>query len=525
MRSLRTVRTVRTGPTGLLLAAFLASACDCDARIAEISPVLQVRPARVDLTNIAVAQDTPIVLTIRAASLVPLTVVDVELLEGSDPAFRVVEEEWPQTIASGGETTFRVIVRPDVVSTIEGVVRVTGDEFTKTSVEGQNWVDVPITVESADLGLPDIHAEPDELEFDRIGQGDVVRDFVEVENVGVANLIIDRAWLVTMDDDDEEYDGPIRLVTTIPQDAPLGSGQGASLELAFAPQDTERHEARLRIDSNDPDEDPLFIPIGGAGSACPIAVAKLLEDPATIEPLDTVRLDGHDSYHPEPARSVVRWEWALEQRPIGSTATLTASDLERVELTADIAGQYVARLHVYDDTDVRSCDASVLTIDVKPKEELHVELVWDHDEADLDLHIVRQGGALFNHDGDVYFSNKEPANTPETPSWSTDPDENPTLDVDDDEGYGPENGNIVDPAAGSIWNVYVHYWRDNTDQDPFTTATLRVYVYGALQTELTQTFSEEETMWQAIEIAWPQQELAPATITPRNEITTFARPF
>jgi hypothetical protein len=508
--------------TALLLAAIAASACDCDPRLGEISPVLEVRPSKVELTNIAVAQDTPIVLTIRAASFVPLTVVNVELLEPVDPAFRLVEEDWPQTIASTGETTFRVIVRPNVVSTVTATVRVTGEKGTRPL---PGYVDVPITVESADLGLPDIHAEPDELEFARIGQGDVVRDYVEISNVGVANLIIDSARLVEAEDDDADYDGPIRLVTTIPQDSPLGSGQGASLELAFAPQDTERHEARLRVDSNDPDEDPLFIPIGGAGSVCPVAVAKLLEDPENIEPLDTVRLDGHDSYHPEPARTIETFEWALEQRPIGSTATLTATDLERVELTADIAGRYVARLHVYDDTEVRSCEASIVTIDVKPKEELHVELVWDHDEADLDLHIVRQGGALFNHDGDVYFSNKEPANTPETPSWSLDPDENPTLDVDDDEGYGPENGAIVDPAAGSIWNIYVHYWRDNTDQDPFTTATLRVYVYGALQTELQQSFSAEETMWQAIEIAWPQEELGPATITPRNEITTFARPF
>ncbi len=522
------MRVLRTSALTLLAGSLAFSGCDCTEGLGELAPQLIVTPKEVHISNIGVAQDTPIVITISNPSFVPLKDIHVELdAERSDPAFSL-DDEWPVELVSTASGTATVIVRPAVVSTIKAVLIVTAEEGARPFPR----VEVPITVDAVDLGLPDILVDPDdELEFDRIGQGDVVRAHLDVKNVGTRDLIIDEVFLEDVDgerlDEDQIEASPIKLASQFSGD-PFAPQASTTVDLVFAPQDTARHEAIVVIASNDPDEPEVRVKVGGAGSVCPVAVATLLGDPDRIEPLDTVRVDGTESYSTEPDVTIPEiggYQWTLEQRPIGSTAVLDTPDASRSHITTDIAGAYVARLVVTDSTGVRSCNDALVQIDVRPTEELHIELVWDHPTADLDLHMVREGGTRFNHDGDVYFSNRTPEYSLETPGWSQVAEENPVLDADDSRGYGPENGNIKNPATGSTWNVFVHYWKSNTDGDPFTTATLRIYVYGSLQAELTQAFSADETMWHAIELQWPDVDLGAATITPRNTIETFTRPF
>ena len=121
----------------------------------------------------------------------------------------------------------------------------------------------------------------------------------------------------------------------------------------------------------------------------------------------------------------------------------------------------------------------------------------------------------------MYFSNREPVGAP----WSDDPAQNPRLDVDDDGGYGPENTNVVHPAPNARFTAYVHYWRAQTDGDPRTTATLRVYVYGQQVIEVARTFEGDEQLWEALDIDWPAIQGAPATISQVGQVTPFPRPF
>lgn len=155
----------------------------------------------------------------------------------------------------------------------------------------------------------------------------------------------------------------------------------------------------------------------------------------------------------------------------------------------------------------------------KPTEDLHVQLVWDHPAADLDLHFLREGGEAFTHEGDTYFSNKHP-------EWFPDnPESNPSLDADDDEGYGPENVNIEHPLPGSKWTVLVHYWNKQTDGDPFTIATLRIYAFGQQVLDISQSFEEDETLWSAVEIEWSTVEDEPPALTQLGQLEAFPRPF
>ncbi len=516
--------TSRTQPWPWLLVA-LAAATGCpDGPLSNVFPSMVVDPLEVERAQVPVADNTSIAIEVSNPSGVRLFIHDISLSEDSDPAFSVTAVPTSATdgsgtaypsVGPGASANILVSVRPRVVSTIEATLIITGEDDAVVPNQDGPVVEVPLIIHAEDLGLPDIAVDPEAVEFDRIGQGDVVKQQIQIRNDGVRDLVIDETTYIP----DTDGDTTIKVTLPVQPGWIIAPGDAISTEVAFAPFDTDDHSGVLRILSTDPDESPLDIPVHGAGSLCPVAVAELIDDPEDIEPLDTVRLDGRNSFAVTPDTELVAWEWVLEQRPVGSTAVLTTPANDRTELTCDIAGDYQARLVVTDSSGVRSCDDAVVRLTAQPTEDLHIQLVWDHPTADLDLHLLREGGEPFTHEGDTYFSNRNP-------EWFVDfPESNPSLDVDDDSGYGPENINIVTPAPLTKWTVLVHYWNKNTDGDPFTVATLRVYARGIQVLDLTQSLEEDETMWQAVEIVWPEQEDQMPTMTQIGVVENFPRPF
>lgn len=501
----------------ILLPALLAlpavTGCRCAADPLERPrPGLHVTPDEATLSGVPVAQDTRIAFLVRNDRTLTLNELAAELGDGSDPAFRL-EEGLPDEVLPGQLVEVVVLVRPVVVSQITATLIVTAQE----DAAPRSRVEVPITVSSIDAGLPDICEVPESIEFDRIGQGTVARTPIPTKNCGVRDLILDDVRFEPAVAGDQA----IRVNPSGPVGSPVGPSEQVSLDLWFAPDDLERHCGELVIRSNDPDEPEVRMPACGQAAECPVACAELVDGAEGIEPFDTVRIDGRCSLPGTPDTVIEAYEWTQSIRPQGSTAVLSSTTADRVELPTDVPGEYCTRLHVYDNTGVRSCEAAEVCFDVVPTEDLHIQLVWDHPDADLDLHVTRDDGAAFNHDTDVYFSNREPVGAP----WSDDPEQNPRLDVDDDGGYGPENTNVVHPAPSARFTVYVHYWRAQTDGDPRTTATVRVFVYGQQVIELARTFEGDEQLWEALDIDWPAIQGAPATITQVGQVTPFPRPF
>ncbi len=88
---------------------------------------------------------------------------------------------------------------------------------------------------------------------------------------------------------------------------------------------------------------------------------------------------------------------------------------------------------------------------------IRVQLHWDTDQTDVDLHLVEPGGAYGSAETDCYFAN--------CPGGTLDWGEagavgNPILDVDDVDGYGPENIYVTPTNAGD-YAVTVHYYSDH----------------------------------------------------------------
>ena len=174
----------------------------------------------------------------------------------------------------------------------------------------------------------------------------------------------------------------------------------------------------------------------------------------------------------------------------------------------DLAGRYVLNLEVVDD---RGCisDPSAVSVVARPGEDIHVQLVWttpnDPDETDtgfgagtdLDLHLVHPNGCWEDISWDCHFRAREP-------NWG-DPgtsSDDPSLDIDDTDGAGPENINLDNPETGVTYKVGVHYYNDHGYGASY--ATLRLYFFGELIFEIREKeFPYANIWWETLIFSWP----------------------
>ncbi len=208
----------------------------------------------------------------------------------------------------------------------------------------------------------------------------------------------------------------------------------------------------------------------GLSGSCEFTIVTTPTGPSAICPpdIDTTPLtevelvgDGEDDGR------IVGWRWSVVSRPTGSSAPGPAPDTAQVSyFMPDVAGEYRIRLTVTDDDGLTgSCEFSVNAI---PSEGLRVELYWNppespSDPTDVDLHLLHPTSPVwFDDAGDCYYANCN-ASASMILEWDVPafwPD-NPRLDIDDVEGYGPENINIDNPVTGSTYTVGVHYFSDD----------------------------------------------------------------
>ena len=151
-------------------------------------------------------------------------------------------------------------------------------------------------------------------------------------------------------------------------------------------------------------------------------------------------------------------------------------------------------------------DVSALGVAPPPEEVgLTIKLTWDSDLCDVDSHLVAPGGALFDCDSDCFYSNPSP-DWGVAQSWADDP----FLDVDDVDGFGPENINITEPQPGT-YRFVVHYFSDTYDggfggggASTSTNATVELQSYGATVATFGPVFLDATNRtWDVFEVEWP----------------------
>lgn len=259
-----------------------------------------------------------------------------------------------------------------------------------------------------------------------------------------------------------------------------------------------------------------YAPSGG----CPVAVAKVVEG-AVVVPQTILHLQGGDSYAPA-GLAIAKYQWTAIQ-PTGSIQPFVPSPaFPNPTFTANAAGIYQFCLEVWDAAGQKSCKPSCVDVAVVPDIALHMELLWQtpgdlnpYDVgpaagADLDLHFAHPLASSLDLDcdgsGDPWFSNPFDAFwfNP-NPAWDgpTTADD-PSLDLDDMDGAGPENLNLAAPAGSSAdpiaYAIGVHYWNDHGYGKSI--ATVRLYTAGTLAFEVTQVLQPLD-MWYVAKLHWP----------------------
>ncbi len=240
-------------------------------------------------------------------------------------------------------------------------------------------------------------------------------------------------------------------------------------------------------------------------------------------------------YEDDDGDEMVRAEWRMVSKPGGSTATPTPPNLLITGIFADLQGDYELELEVEDSNGgIGRCTTTLTTLS---NDRLRIEMVWNvnamGDQSDVDMHLKRAPDGQWFEQGprgdDCFFRNcrvctarSEPDCRAEIAAYNADPNrsappqvewtapldgDDPRLDLDDVQGNGPENINILSPRAGT-YRLGVHYW----DDDGFgpSTVTVKIFcagelakAYEPLVMQVGGTHGEPGTeFWEVADITW-----------------------
>ena len=414
-----------------------------------------------------------------------------------------------------------------------------GELIIETNDPIQPAVIVNLTANGAS---PCINVTPETLNFPAALVGRDSSRPVSIESCGGQPLEIRSIYL--KDDSDEAYQLDEETVPDLPAALPAFDPQhpdqvpSRNVSVVFSPDDESAYGGTMVIESNDPVHGTIEVPIVGRGTIneCPFADTGR-EEPLHVLPLDIITLDGRNSVDPDSEDGrPARYEWIVTQRPDGSTAEPVERFLNPARpadggaaddtttptafFFVDLAGEYTIELRVTDALDLSApseiCDQPPATVEVnaRPDEDIHVQLVWhtprDRDEtdaegSDVDMHLLHPNGRSWAVAPlDCYYANTQPDWGPRGPAG------NPSLDIDDTNGAGPENINLDQPedtnALGGPYRVGIHYYRSenflgNSDWGP-SEVTVRIFLGGQQAGEWVRELQRRDHFWEVANIIW-----------------------
>ncbi len=168
--------------------------------------------------------------------------------------------------------------------------------------------------------------------------------------------------------------------------------------------------------------------------------------------------------------------WFVERGPSGSayrfaaeyqsadTNALTATGAQTM-FVSPIVGRYSIRAQARDAQGRTGfCNTEVESLG----HGLRVELRWNTQGTDVDLHMTTSQAQRWVTNDDCYYANRQP----DTAQFIE--PQRRWLDVDDVDGEGPENIRVDTPLVDREYNVGVHYYSSH-GQNNQTAATITVY--------------------------------------------------
>ncbi|MFT5356935.1 MAG: hypothetical protein ACI9KE_004162 [Polyangiales bacterium] len=160
---------------------------------------------------------------------------------------------------------------------------------------------------------------------------------------------------------------------------------------------------------------------------------------------------------------IIRWDWELSGRPDGSNARPPSTGSPTSMFTPDVAGRYEVFVTATDDDGMQ--DTCVIAVLAVSDQGLRIEVSWDT-ATDMDTHLLNPQADEWEQNDDCYYGNRNP-------EWGVaGVDDNPRLDIDDTDGFGPENINIDVPENG-VFRAGILAFRGRAN------VTMRIYCGGS----------------------------------------------
>jgi hypothetical protein len=355
--------------------------------------------------------------------------------------------------------------------------------------------------------VPDIYANPASIEFSEMTLGGSVQELMSI--VGNSGPGLLNVANVTLGDTTN-----FSLVATGLENNSFAMGESAEITVEFDPQTSGNLSTIISVYSNDPNDSPLEIPVFGIANDVAVGKAPVAVCGPTIQssPFQIESLDGTASYDPGGLTITHNWVFTPpngSQTQLSSTSSATPSTTvvgSIPETGLDLAGTYTGVLTVTNSQGTTSVPCTQ-TIEAVPNENFRVELFWSQPD-DMDLHLLNPGGTYEDYLGgsDCYYLNCVGGG----PNWGGGGTaDDPSLDLDDIQGTGPENTNIVAPANGNDYTIIVHDYEGTVNDDSPTDCTVNIYLNGILMQTYNFSISGENSAYYVAEIDWPSGNITP----------------
>ena len=462
---------------------YLLFACSDPIKVNIIYPDLIISEQQIDFAEVEVHQSKTLPLSILNSGAGPLRISEIAIEDASFPyTLNFTDAE----ISSDELSTLEITFLPtDFVSYNTNLIITSNDEDNPS-------LSLPLLGYGGDGPTPDIHASSSTLDFGSVSANETKTLYFTVSNQGDGVLQIQSTT--------QNGSGAFSLIGDLD-----GQNLSPQVETGIIVSYTPTHElgdsGSLLISSNDPDEENIqidFIGNGGTTDSYPIASITC---PSSVDVPTEITLDGSASS--EPGGGALVYNWTIEQKPQSSQAVLRNPTDVHTSLNVDVAGNYQINLRVQNEVGILSPPAECLFY-AEPPADIHIELSWEENGADMDLHMTNTEMGLFSFESDCCWCNPNPEwNTQESQS-------NPLLSVDSSTYITPE---IIDVwmAEARDYYVYVHYFSDlGVGQ---TQATIRIYLQGVLVGQYSQNMIHNQ-IWDVGFVRWSTGYFIDSNSTP-----------
>ena len=387
--------------------------------------------------------------------------------------------------------------------------------------------------------FPCVQVTPLAIDFRQVLIGSSEEVTVDVANCGNADLEVSSVQLVDGTSTDFELVEPMLegLDDACLSDreaactgtVTIGGNASKSFLVRYAPTDEGADGGRIQLTTNVKDSATVEVNLFGRGTdnrppEC-LAEARISgaqewgtypDEDQLLEtiPLKTIELRATGSHDADG--SIQAYKWQVVSRPEDSTAQIAPHEgAPEATFFLDLAGEYIFELEVTDNYGATSRPNCQVVVKAIPDEDIHIQLVWDTPAdpdqtdtgfgagSDMDLHLLHPLGDWFCAPRDTYYANPNP-------DWAVpfDGTDDPSLDIDDTDGAGPENINLNHPENNRVYRVGVHYFNDHGYGPSFV--TVRIFIQGVLRFELAnKRMGGTDQFWDVGTIAWPAGHITP----------------